>query len=279
MTPGEFATRWRGVETSERASAQSHFLDLCAMLGEPGPTEADPTGTSYAFEKALEKTVGGGGFADVWKRDFFGWEYKAKRKDLKAACVQLLEYREASETRRCSSSPTSTRSRSGQTSPVSARSSTRSRSTIWPPMTPLRHWPSSGPSSRRPRNSGPAPSLRRSLRLVREGYSARMERDRRLRPDACRAWGMDLDAMKLSNGQPLWETLRALIEVRNKNVNRAEPVLREQAAGAIDCAEGRIDQMVRPLSTRLELEWPPVGWTHKGRTYDPVDASFDYMGS
>ncbi len=95
MTPGEFAAKWRGVETSERASAQSHFLDLCAMLGEPGPTEADPTGTTYAFEKALEKTVGGGGFADVWKRDFFGWEYKGKRKDLKAAYVQLLEYREA----------------------------------------------------------------------------------------------------------------------------------------------------------------------------------------
>ncbi len=95
MTPGEFAAKWRGVETSERASAQSHFLDLCAMLGEPGPTAADPTGTSYAFEKALEKTVGGGGFADVWKRDFFGWEYKGKRKDLKAAYVQLLEYREA----------------------------------------------------------------------------------------------------------------------------------------------------------------------------------------
>jgi hypothetical protein len=95
MTPGEFAAKWRGVETSERASAQSHFLDMCAMLGEPGPTEADPTGASYAFEKALEKTVGGGGFADVWKRDFFGWEYKGKRKDLKAAYVQLLEYREA----------------------------------------------------------------------------------------------------------------------------------------------------------------------------------------
>lgn len=95
MTPGEFAVKWRGVETSESASAQSHFLDLCAMLGEPGPTEADPTGTSYAFEKALEKSVGGGGFADVWKRDFFGWEYKGKRKDLKAAYVQLLEYREA----------------------------------------------------------------------------------------------------------------------------------------------------------------------------------------
>jgi hypothetical protein len=95
ITPAAFAQKWRGVTTSERASAQSHFTDLCRLLGEPAPHEADPTGTSYAFEKALEKTVGGGGFADVWKRDFFGWEYKGKRKDLKAAYVQLLEYREA----------------------------------------------------------------------------------------------------------------------------------------------------------------------------------------
>ncbi len=95
MTPAAFAQKWRGVTTSERASAQSHFTDLCRLLGEPAPHEADPTGASYAFEKALEKTVGGGGFADVWKRDFFGWEYKGKRKDLKAAYVQLLEYREA----------------------------------------------------------------------------------------------------------------------------------------------------------------------------------------
>ena len=71
MTPGEFAAKWRGVTTSERASAQSHFLDLCALLGEPGPTQADPTGTWYAFEKGAEKLDGHDGFADVWKKDHF----------------------------------------------------------------------------------------------------------------------------------------------------------------------------------------------------------------
>ena len=77
--------KWRGVTTGERASAQSHFLDLCAMLGEPGPTQADPTGSWYAFEKGAEKLAGGEGFADVWKRGFFAWEYKGKGRDLKAA--------------------------------------------------------------------------------------------------------------------------------------------------------------------------------------------------
>jgi hypothetical protein len=39
MTPSEFATKWRGVTTGERASAQSHFGDFCRMLGEPTPTD------------------------------------------------------------------------------------------------------------------------------------------------------------------------------------------------------------------------------------------------
>jgi hypothetical protein len=73
LTPAEFAKKWRGITTTEKASAQTHFTDLCRMLGEPTPHESDPTGESYAFEKALTKTTGGGGFADVWKRGFFGW--------------------------------------------------------------------------------------------------------------------------------------------------------------------------------------------------------------
>jgi hypothetical protein len=95
MTPSEFAAKWRGVTTGERAAAQEHFIDLCRMLGQPTPNEADPTGEWYAFEKGAGKTEGGDGFADVWMRDHFAWEYKGKRKDLSAAYHQLNEYREA----------------------------------------------------------------------------------------------------------------------------------------------------------------------------------------
>ncbi len=97
MTPSKFAAKWRGVTTGERASAQSHFGDLCRMLGEPTPTDADPTGSWYAFEKGAEKLDGGDGFADVWKKGFFAWEYKGKRKDLKAAYRQLVDYKDALE--------------------------------------------------------------------------------------------------------------------------------------------------------------------------------------
>jgi hypothetical protein len=94
LTPAAFAAKWKGVETTEKASARSHFIDLCRMLGEPTPHEADPIGSQYAFEKRVVKAGGGDGYADVWKRDFFAWEYKGKNKDLKAAYLQLLNYKD-----------------------------------------------------------------------------------------------------------------------------------------------------------------------------------------
>src|SRR6185437_9809312 len=39
----------------------------------------------------------GHGWADVWMRGHFGWEYKGKHKNLTAAYGQLLLYREALE--------------------------------------------------------------------------------------------------------------------------------------------------------------------------------------
>ncbi|MHB9148529.1 MAG: class I SAM-dependent DNA methyltransferase [Thermoleophilia bacterium] len=95
MTPAQFARKWIGSTRTERAAAQEHFIDLCRMLGVATPNEADPTGDEYAFEKGAGKVEGGDGFADVWKRGRFAWEYKGKRKDLGAAYRQLLQYREA----------------------------------------------------------------------------------------------------------------------------------------------------------------------------------------
>ncbi|MGA3263244.1 MAG: DNA methyltransferase [Terracidiphilus sp.] len=89
----EFIRRWKDSELTERAGSQSHFIDLCEILNEPHPAAADPTGHDYAFEKHVNKTGGDDkGFADVWKRGFFGWEYKGKHKDLKEAYRQLFNY-------------------------------------------------------------------------------------------------------------------------------------------------------------------------------------------
>ncbi len=82
MTPGEFIAKWRASELKERSASQSHFNDLCRMLGELTPTDADPAGERYCFERGARKDTGGDGWADVWKRGFFAWEYKGKRAEV-----------------------------------------------------------------------------------------------------------------------------------------------------------------------------------------------------
>ncbi len=86
--------RWKIFDGTERAGAQSHFNDLCEVLGEAHPAAGDSAGERYAFEKHVGRTGGGKGFADVWMRDHFAWEYKAKGSDLKKAYRQLNDYRE-----------------------------------------------------------------------------------------------------------------------------------------------------------------------------------------
>ena len=90
----EFVARWKASTLTERSASQSQFNELCDVLGHAHPAELDLTGEFFTFDKHVSKDKGGKGFADVWKRDYFGWEYKGKHKDLTAAYAQLLDYRE-----------------------------------------------------------------------------------------------------------------------------------------------------------------------------------------
>ena len=92
MTPYEFIDKWRASTLTERSASQQHFLDLCELLGEPKPADVDPFGESYCFERGARKDTGGDGWADVWKRHHFAWEYKGKRKNLDTAFGQLRQY-------------------------------------------------------------------------------------------------------------------------------------------------------------------------------------------
>ena len=99
--PQAFVEKWEKSKLSERSASQQHFLDLCRMLGQPTPADIDPAGAFYTFEKNVRKTggtpkeaVGGKGFADVWRKGRFAWEYKGKHRDLAAAYRQLQLYRE-----------------------------------------------------------------------------------------------------------------------------------------------------------------------------------------
>jgi type II restriction/modification system DNA methylase subunit YeeA len=92
LTPQQFAAKWTTSTLKERSAAQEHFLDLCHMLGESTPAEVDPHGDWYCFERGAKKTGGGDGWADVWRKGYFAWEYKGKHKDLNVAFAQLQRY-------------------------------------------------------------------------------------------------------------------------------------------------------------------------------------------
>ncbi|MDP2376069.1 DNA methyltransferase [Reyranella sp.] len=96
MTPENFIAKWRGVELPEISASQSHFNDLCELLEIGKPIDVDPKGKSFTFEKAVPKggKAGGGGHADVWRKDCFVWEYKRKNtyNTLAAAIAQARDY-------------------------------------------------------------------------------------------------------------------------------------------------------------------------------------------
>ena len=92
MTPDDFIRKWDGVKLKEKQASQEHFLDLCALVGVPSPAQADPEGVWFCFEKGASKAGGGEGWADVWRKDHFAWEYKSPGKDLDKAFGQLQKY-------------------------------------------------------------------------------------------------------------------------------------------------------------------------------------------
>src|SRR5271166_2024084 len=97
MSPEEFIDSWRGTTRTERSAAQEHLLDLCALFGVPKPAEVDRHGNEYTCEKSTRKIGDTAGFADVWKRHCFAWEYKGKRSNLVQAYAQLKQYADAFE--------------------------------------------------------------------------------------------------------------------------------------------------------------------------------------
>lgn len=110
MTVAEFKKKWLRYQGKETSAYQEHFNDLCRLLGQPTPAEADPSGSDwFCFQKRVVKDLellavepDGAespkekrGFADVWRKDAFAWEYKGKHADLDDAYRQLQRYRES----------------------------------------------------------------------------------------------------------------------------------------------------------------------------------------
>ena len=95
MTPYRFAEKWGRAHLRERAGSQEHFIDICRLVGQATPAEADPNGDFFTFEKTLKKQTGATGFADVWRKSCFAWEYKGLHANLDSAYAQLQLYRES----------------------------------------------------------------------------------------------------------------------------------------------------------------------------------------
>ncbi|WP_448208302.1 class I SAM-dependent DNA methyltransferase [Azospirillum sp. sgz302134] len=87
-----FVRKWGATTLTESQAAHDHFADLCKLLGEPTPTDADPTGETYCFERRVAQAGGRPGWADVWRKDRFAWEYKSPGEDLDKAFAQLQRY-------------------------------------------------------------------------------------------------------------------------------------------------------------------------------------------
>ncbi len=143
LSPADFVAKWQARTLSERAASQTHFIELCRMLGVPAPYDDRNDDANYCFD-ALTAAAGshlyaprqtnrarkqaakhtdpnlfappsvpsatppassaiipspekGRGFADVWKRGHFCWEYKRQGRDadLDAALRQLKEYKDS----------------------------------------------------------------------------------------------------------------------------------------------------------------------------------------
>jgi hypothetical protein len=109
MTVAEFKKKWSRYQGKETSAYQSHFDDLCRLLGQQTPNEADPSGADFfCYQKRVIKDAelfdvkgpdssepNERGFADVWKKGCFAWEYKGKKKNLDEAYRQLQRYRES----------------------------------------------------------------------------------------------------------------------------------------------------------------------------------------
>ena len=97
----DFIARWKGSQLTERQGAQSHFIELCQLVDHSTPTAIDPQGRDFTFERLVKLPDKRGkkahGWADVYKKGYFAWEYKRPGQSLDKAYEQLKLYKDELE--------------------------------------------------------------------------------------------------------------------------------------------------------------------------------------
>jgi len=59
VNPIEFQTKWLANTLKERSASQPHFLDICALVNHLTPSDLDPDGEFFTFERGASKLRGG----------------------------------------------------------------------------------------------------------------------------------------------------------------------------------------------------------------------------
>jgi hypothetical protein len=92
LSAHDFIAKWGeggpGFALNEEQGAQTHFIELCQLLGVPVPGSQD----GYRFEQKSQVVGDKTGYADVFFENRFAWENKAPGKNLDAALKQLRNY-------------------------------------------------------------------------------------------------------------------------------------------------------------------------------------------
>ena len=83
ITPQAFVEKWRASRLKETAAYSEHFIDVCRLVGQPTPAEADPSGAFFTFQKGVIKNAQG---AEVLEDSLFGAQ------PVKAAQAQGKKY-------------------------------------------------------------------------------------------------------------------------------------------------------------------------------------------
>ncbi|MBK9122793.1 MAG: class I SAM-dependent DNA methyltransferase [Chloroflexi bacterium] len=93
LTPDEFVAHWSDSTRNEIQGYQSHFLQLCQLVGfDPNEPRILTSDAPILFEENVPKADGAVGRADVYRPRHFAWEYKAKGRNLDLAYSQLVSY-------------------------------------------------------------------------------------------------------------------------------------------------------------------------------------------
>jgi len=99
MTPHAFMAKWLKSRARDADAYRQHFRDLCEMFDHPLPSESGSSDKKFTFGYgSSDHGENGNGLADVWKQEYFGWEYKGRHKNLDLAYNHLLEHREELKT-------------------------------------------------------------------------------------------------------------------------------------------------------------------------------------